>query len=124
MSKIGRSGGQIESCVADVWDPDALSVGRKRSHSISSDDTVMDHSGLEESSSKRSRVCVKDGVMQCLRPGGIDGGCSPLGRMAQELSRCLHEVHIHALDHNIVVMHLIYHGNTTCILQIVVNHSK
>ena len=95
MSKIGQSGGQIESCIANVQGPDAQSVGRKRSHPISSDDTVMDHSGLEESSSKRSHVCVKDGVMQCLRPQGIDGGCSPPWRMAQELSRCLHEVHIH-----------------------------
>jgi len=111
LSKIGRSGGQIESCVADVQDPDAQSVGLKHSHPISSDDNVMDYSGLEESSSKRSRVCVKDGVMQCLRPQGIDGGRSPPGRMAQELSRCLHEVHIHALYHNIVIIHLIYHRN-------------
>ena len=71
LSKIRRSGGQIESCVSDVQDPDALGVGRKRSHPISSDDTVMDHSGLEESSSKRSRVCVKDGVMQCLRSPSV-----------------------------------------------------
>jgi len=39
----------------------------------------MDHSGLEESSGKRSRVCVRGGVMQCLRPQGIDGDAARLG---------------------------------------------
>ena len=48
--------------------------------------------------------------MQCLRPQAI-GRRSPPGRMEEELSQCLHEVHIHALYHNIFVMH-IYHGNT------------
>ena len=104
MSKDGRCGGQIESSVAVVPDPDTGIHSRKRSHPISSDDTVMDHSGLEESSGKRSRLCVKDGVMQCLRLQGVKKGDScPPQRVAEELARCLHEVCTHPTDTSLVL---------------------
>ena len=68
---------------------------RKRNHptSILNEDTIMEHSGLEELLEKRARVCVMGDALQCLKPEEEEvDGSSPAERVARELARCLHEV--------------------------------
>ena len=68
---------------------------RKRNHptSILNEDTIMEHSGLEELLEKRARVCVMEDALQCLKPEEEEvNGSSPPERVARELARCLHEV--------------------------------
>lgn len=84
----------IPIMVQEADAPKSSFYRRKRNHptSILNEDTIMEHSGLEELLEKRARVCMMEDALQCLKPEEEVDGSSPPERVARELARCLHEV--------------------------------
>ena len=79
---------------ADADTPSGSFHRRKRNHptSILNEDTIMEHSGLEELLEKRARVCAMDDAVLCLKPEEKYDDSSSPEIVARELTRCLHEV--------------------------------
>ena len=96
---------------------------RKRNHptSILNEDTIMEHSGLEELLEKRARVCAMDDAIQCLKPEKKYDDSSSSETVARELARCFHEVCLWAdinfleLVREIQVLQMLA---TTCVLSL------
>lgn len=89
-----KQGATITVQETDADTPSGSFHRRKRNHptSILNEETIMEHSGLEELLEKRARVCAMDDAIQCLKPEEKYDDSSSPEIVARELARCLHEV--------------------------------